>query len=317
MTSTPAKAQEEPTEKENLQDSMMSSSFPSLVGAMTSTDASVSEESTTEEGEVSGTWFGLNDLTSIARSIKRSIPPAIDTITDAIQRSAMTVAAEFTQLERDAEERRWREAVNNGDAIELHLPWEIPSTILDNEDQTKNNNAPAYVEDEDLKKKILKLSLEEDTFVTPFVEAGKEPDFELDDSRIHLIRRLLLIDENLNAAHDKLDDDQFETKEILFWKNYFHHCEQLRSGENEAAETDNKVDECNSRRTSIATDGYDEYVETSTTESRGVDGCEVLSVSSDGQTPPPHTLSTDDLVLVGFEGDHLDDVAANITFTEK
>uniref|UniRef100_A0A6U3Q2W2 BSD domain-containing protein n=1 Tax=Ditylum brightwellii TaxID=49249 RepID=A0A6U3Q2W2_9STRA len=287
-------------ESEELQDSVLSSS--SFSGLASSTDASFSEES----AGGGGSWFGLSDISSFAQSIKRSIPPAIDSIADIIQRSAMTVAAEFTQLERDAEERRWQDAVENGDIIELPLPWELPS--IPGEEQT--DPEPVYVEDETLKEHILALSLVEETFMTPFVDTDdQEPDFELDNSRIHLMRRLLVIDTNLNEAHARIAEnyDQNEMQEIIFWKNYFYHCNKLRSDhESIIVEKEQTLIETDDRAAA-------DLIESSTTASRGFDSCcGVVSFSSEDPSPPPHSISTGDLVLVGFEGDDLDDLVADI-----
>jgi hypothetical protein len=60
---------------------------------------------------MSHTGAGSENSESLAKSTKDSIFPAIDGIASMIHRSAMTVAAEIAQLERDAEleAERWRE----------------------------------------------------------------------------------------------------------------------------------------------------------------------------------------------------------------
>jgi len=101
--------------------------------------------------------------------------------------------------------------------------------------------------------------------------------------------------------------DQNEMQEIIFWKNYFYHCNKLRSDhESIIVEKEQTLIETDDRAAA-------DLIESSTTASRGFDSCcGVVSFSSEDPSPPPHSISTGDLVLVGFEGDDLDDLVADI-----
>lgn len=150
-------------------------------------------------------WF--NDFKSLAKSTKDSILPAIDGIASMIHRSAMTVAAEIAQLERDAEmdAERWR-AENYGHTTTTShrspLPWEI---AVDQKRQ-QQQHPKRYVVHEALKFNILKLSTDERTFLQPFTDAPAAAgnDFALTGPLIELIQRLLAIDDNLASMHAKL-----------------------------------------------------------------------------------------------------------------
>jgi hypothetical protein len=153
-----------------------------------------------------GGWFG--EFKSLAKSTKDSIFPAIDGIASMIHRSAMTVAAEIAQLERDAEleAERWREenygAASQGETGEaLPLPWEVKPR--DPNGELSRSTFPFYVEDENFKQAILALSTSEETFLDPY-GVGEAEDFILNEQRIYLIRRLLALDANLAANHAKL-----------------------------------------------------------------------------------------------------------------
>uniref|UniRef100_A0A7S1YWV0 BSD domain-containing protein n=1 Tax=Trieres chinensis TaxID=1514140 RepID=A0A7S1YWV0_TRICV len=266
-----------------------------------STDVSVE---TGSSGGV-GSWLGggLSDLAGLARTIKNSIPPALDGIAVAIHRSAMNVAAEFSEMEREAEveARRWREehggereetegASEEEEISVLPLPWECSSGTDDDESQAG---------DEELKVKILGLSLEESTFKEPFdaqnSDDSEEMDHYLDNARVHLIRRLLERDENLGRMHAKLSG-RSDTKETLFWKNYFHHCDMLRAEHEVGAElidvpTTCDIDGSSRPPTPTPASGNQNVAQTETSAS------------------PPRVLSVGEFVLVDCEDDNLDQLA--------
>ena len=163
----------------------------------------VSSKSSASEGRnQSGGWFG--DIKSLAKSTKDTIFPAIDGVASFIHRSAMTVAAEIAQLERDAEleAERWRQenygaSTGNSERVQnqLPLPWEVKPRDSDMSSE--------LVEDENFKFRIMELSTTEDTFLEPY-GSGEAEDFPLTEDRIRLIRRLLALDDNLAAIHAKL-----------------------------------------------------------------------------------------------------------------
>lgn len=156
----------------------------------------------TSDDSGGGGWFGGmgTDFRNIAYSLKDAVPPTIGDIASFVQRSARSVAAEIAMLERDSDD-------DEGDLEHaLRLPWEISTGL------TLSNGSTEYQEDEELKAKVLTLSVSHASFLKPF--NGKEPSFApgqedsnfvvLDEPRIFLIRRLLEIDENLAATHAHL-----------------------------------------------------------------------------------------------------------------
>jgi len=187
----------------------------------------------------------LNDFKSLAKSTKDTILPAIDGIANIIHRSAMTVAAEIAQLERDAEldAERWRAenfgspgSKSSGAVRAIPLPWEV----LGGTKSKKHSKGSGYATttatataatttDAALKARMLQLSKEESTFLEPFTTEHEEGGdvFALSDSRIEVIRRLLDIDENLASMHARLSG-RSHVKESVFWRNYFYHCDMVR-----------------------------------------------------------------------------------------
>ena len=160
----------------------------------------LSTETSEESG--GGGWFGGmgTDFRNMAYSLKDAVPPTIGDIASFVQRSARSVAAEIAMLERDSDD-------DEGDLEHaLRLPWEISTGL------TSSDGSTEYQEDEELKAKVLTLSVSHASFLTPF--NGKEPSFApgqeesnfvaMDEPRIHLIRRLLEIDENLAVTHAHL-----------------------------------------------------------------------------------------------------------------
>jgi hypothetical protein len=172
--------------KESMQDSEMTPSTET---------GSISEE----EATASSGWVG-----SFARSVKDNVPSAINGFASFIHRSAMIVAAEIAQLEREAEleTERWREenyGKDHGD--ELHLPWEVPHHSMKLRSRSFDT---IYEEDEELKEKIFNLSRNEDSFRDTSEGGDQDSSFSLDEPRSSLIRRLLELDDNLSARHAKL-----------------------------------------------------------------------------------------------------------------
>jgi len=183
----------------------------------------LTEGSTSEED---GGWLGGigADFRNIANSFKDAVPPTIGAIGDIasfVQRSALSVAAEIAQLERDSSDEEAGDMENT-----IHLPWEILT-------ETESGHT-AYEEDEELKANIMALSTDRKTFLKPFSVKGSSNCEEetnsvvLDEPRIHQIQRLLTIDENLAATHSVLSG-RSDVKETVFWTNYFFNCEKVRS----------------------------------------------------------------------------------------
>lgn len=150
-------------------------------------------------------WFA--DFRTLAISLKETAGG----IASLVQRSAAAVANEISQLEQD------EMGPVDVDEKNLTLPWEIEA-----------EGGDFHVDDE-LKEKISELGARQSTFLLPFSRVEQiENEFVLDDKRIRLIRNLLEQDENLAASHAKLSG-RSNVKEILFWRNYFHAIDILRT----------------------------------------------------------------------------------------
>mmetsp|Transcript_3814 Transcript_3814/g.5693 ORF Transcript_3814/g.5693 Transcript_3814/m.5693 type:complete len:307 (-) Transcript_3814:156-1076(-) len=180
--------------------------------------------------EYRGVSWGMQDFKSIARTIRTRIPIAIDGLADIIHRSALNLAEEFANLEREAalEASRWRDGYyEQGDSDQLPLPWEIPCGGTNNNNSNNSNSndgAVVFVPRAGLKEKILSLSSHESNFVGPFTDDDHDDQvFKLDEKRIHLIHRLFFLDRQLAARHA---DSAGGIKEETFWRNYFYHCDQ-------------------------------------------------------------------------------------------
>jgi len=170
------------------------------------TDGSVSEDE-------AGGWLGSisTDFRHMANCFKDSTLPVIGGVASLVHKTAMAVAAEIAQLERDGELEAnvWR--ADQGCEVEsLSLPWEIRREVED-------DDIPIYITDGELMDAIMALSLQEDTFSTPYTSGDKQEINEgksciLDEPRIALICRLLDIDKNLAAVHAQLSGKRLVKK---------------------------------------------------------------------------------------------------------
>lgn len=186
-------------------------------------DSELTTPTATENGSVSdedgsGGWFAMGaDLRTFARRVKSTG----EGVAGVIHRGALAIAAEFAELEKDSEQEanRWREEnygtlSQESDLRDFHLPWELRcEPAMSNKELNKelNKEDPSkYYQSEELMNDILALSHDETTFVVPFsvatsvTETDPNDDGALTESRIHLIRRLLDIDENLATIHARL-----------------------------------------------------------------------------------------------------------------
>jgi hypothetical protein len=74
--------------------------FPSEDSPSVTESSTVTSVSHNNSVEDDGGWLGFKaEIAGIARCLKQSIPPAIDNLADTIHKSAMTIAAEFSELE--------------------------------------------------------------------------------------------------------------------------------------------------------------------------------------------------------------------------
>jgi hypothetical protein len=201
--------------------------------------------SPTEQGSVASSeedlftpssWLGGlgADFKNLASSLKETAGGVVGFV----HRSAMNVASEIRELE-EVYSGSSKDGTDETMAP-LRLPWEVLV-------EDPNGAGKLYREDGELKQKIFLLSSQERSFLTPFssndVHAECEESFVLDEPRIQLIRHLLEVDENLALSHARLSG-RSHVSESMFWRNYFHHCEQARlARENEDVhfEEDNRV----------------------------------------------------------------------------
>jgi hypothetical protein len=203
---------------DNLQDSEMTT--PTETG-------SVSED------ESNAGFFSFAGMGTDFKNLAFSISPAIEGIAKFVHRSALNVAAEIAQMERDGEieAEHWREENHSGNSnvgleTSLCLPWEIRYNNLG--DSTPDAE-PVYVTDQDLMEIVMALSLKESTYLEPFppapeIDAGSttnKPAFVLNEPRIQIVQRLLDIDENLAAMHARLSGTGTCTLTALFSLSHF------------------------------------------------------------------------------------------------
>ena len=183
----------------DLQDSCMTS--PTETG-------SISEDDSTG-------WLG--GITADFKTLAFTLKETAGGVASFVKHSALAVASEIAHLEGEEMANR----IASSDSYEsyegstsLRFPWEVMNSKGD------------FVEDEILKDKIIALSAKEAAFLHPFsaTDDAKRPEFLLDEPRIHLIRRILDLDENLAATHARLSG-RSDVKETVFWQNYFHNCE--------------------------------------------------------------------------------------------
>lgn len=175
-----------------------------------------------------GGWFGSfgTDFRNMAACFKESTLPVLGTVASLVHKTAMTMAAEIAQLEREGElgTQIWQ-TDDDVNAQSLFLPWEIKQ-------ENKSSDIPVYVTDMDLFDAILSLSHQDTTFSTPYTSSmhfeEKENNKFLDEPRIALIKRLLDVDKKLAAVHTRMAG-QSNIQEVTFWRNYFFHCDNTRN----------------------------------------------------------------------------------------
>jgi len=210
-----------------------------------------------ESGDGIG-WFGgigsdfLNCLTE-------NVSPVVSGVATLVHKTAVAVANEISQLERDGElkaeshvsGRSVDDCVDRDDlsidftmiSNSLTLPWEIRRDASYNPTVKDDDELPVYVTDKKLMKKMFALSNEESTFLQPFSDEFDDDEFQkylpssycskfvMDAPRIKLIHRILDVDENLASIHGKLTGGVPKSLETSFWKNYFFHCERVKADE--------------------------------------------------------------------------------------
>jgi len=159
------------------------------------TEGSTSEEDTG--------WLG--GIGADFRNIAISLKNVGGDVANFVQRSALSVAAEIAQLDRDSSDEE------GGEENAIQLPWEILS------EESNSLASSYYQENKELKENFFALSSDRSNFLKPYSTKGSSNLSEeeesklivLDEPRIHLIRRLLEIDENLAATHAHLSGKHF------------------------------------------------------------------------------------------------------------
>eukprot|EP00980_Cylindrotheca_fusiformis_P017610 scaffold5517_cov135-Cylindrotheca_fusiformis.AAC.40 len=255
-------------------------------------------------------WFGTigSDLKNIATCFRNNIPPVVGGVATLVHKTAMSVAAEIAELEREG---FGEDGAPDENLASILLPWE--TRTKDDSDQV-----PVYSTNKELMKDILALSRNERTFLEPFSSPDNEEEssqadqtfFVLDESRVSLIRRLLDIDDNLAAMHARMSGRN-NVRETLFWKNYFFHCNELRARKYTAESLLTDTMDSNRKLPSSVDVNY----ETSDLTSSELDDSSLVPVSTNDDLSyvnvipsAPNSLNTfmstrsvDDIVLVGHE----------------
>ena len=204
-------------------------SFEDNVAALSSLEPDLQSSAMTgsaSDESVSGNNGGwLSDFRAIAWSLQQTAGG----VANFVHRSAVAIADEIAQLEQEEMEKQHCEGNSFDDGCEgatkvLPLPWELPAVQDDDEEEEE----VCYVEDSQLKDKILQLAENDAAFLGPFTTKREDDSEFLDEARIALIRRLLQIDDQLARTHARLSG-RSDVRETLFWKNYFYHVEQTQA----------------------------------------------------------------------------------------
>lgn len=224
-----------------------------------------------DDGGVSGAgWFGGMG-TDFLNCLTDNVSPVVSGVATLVHKTAVAVANEIAELERDGELEAAAERFENrgngaaADRVggmhpsspsfdsstgkhseDLDLPWEIRRYPSQNQAAVGGDEEiPVYVTDTELMKKVLALSGQESTFLRPFSvhspenHASRDPsiasfsaNFVMDEPRVRLTRRLLDMDETLASFHSiATGNDGAGPSDTSFWKNYFFHCEKVRAEE--------------------------------------------------------------------------------------
>lgn len=233
-------------------------------------DSEFTVDSMVEEPGSGMGWFG-GIGTDFLHCLTENVSPVVSGVATLVHKTAVAVANEISQLERDGELKAEAIAAEQdyggGDKAEIDcnivhssssfdsstrkesdnliLPWEICRELSQNPTvKGEDDEIPVYFTDTELMKKIFALSIDDSTFVQPFSDNSPDGNelqkcsissycstFTMDGPRVKLIHRILDIDENLDSVHSRLTGGVPNALEIFFWKNYFFHCERVRADE--------------------------------------------------------------------------------------
>lgn len=177
---------------------------------------------------LSGAEDGFFDtLGADIRFLAQSLRNTVGGVATFMHQSALNVAAEIARLEEEDGELNYAHYLRqetlrqrSGEAEEgsetLPLPWEI---LIDGQ----------TTEDAALKEQILSISADEQSLLTRVQPSDQslQETFVLDGPRVHLIHRILRLDEDLARTHARLCG-RSSVHEIVFWRNYFDKCEEHR-----------------------------------------------------------------------------------------
>eukprot|EP00593_Proboscia_inermis_P002946 CAMPEP_0171299382 /NCGR_PEP_ID=MMETSP0816-20121228/8198_1 /TAXON_ID=420281 /ORGANISM="Proboscia inermis, Strain CCAP1064/1" /LENGTH=299 /DNA_ID=CAMNT_0011775133 /DNA_START=161 /DNA_END=1060 /DNA_ORIENTATION=- len=216
----------------------------------TSTNSSSEQSNVNVESDLTESWFGFQDVMRKLRAVDLGlnetksaasdrIRQTWDGITDVISTTATHLASELDRMEEDAQSNLATSSSTNsisyeGDCNKSCKSASVPEHLMPWEEVSANNTT---TEDTDIKARVLQLSLKEDTFTAPY---DQDDAGDVDDRFESTIRSNLLdLDSNLSRAYSKLVKSGTVSEE-LFWRNYFYHCEMIRSGKLFSAENDSK-----------------------------------------------------------------------------
>jgi len=231
-------------------------------------DSEFTADSITSEPESGTRWFG-GIGTDFLHCLTDNVSPVVSGMATLVHKTAVAVANEISQLERDVEleaeaaaAEQSNEDCDEGAKVEtdcsvinssssfdksenLILPWEICQESSQNPTvKGEDDEIPVYFTDMELMKTIFALSSHDSNFLQPF--SDKSPGvnelqksslssdcstFVMDEPRVKLIHRILDIDEKLASVHSRLTGGASNLSETSFWKNYYFHCERVRADE--------------------------------------------------------------------------------------
>lgn len=204
-------------------------------------DSEFTADSITSEPESGTRWFG-GIGTDFLHCLTDNVSPVVSGMATLVHKTAVAVANEISQLERDVEleaeaaaAEQSNEDCDEGAKVEadcsvinssssfdksenLILPWEICQESSQNPTVTgEDDEIPVYFTDMELMKTIFALSSHDSNFLQPF--SDKSPGvnelqksslssdcstFVMDEPRVKLIHRILDIDEKLASVHSRL-----------------------------------------------------------------------------------------------------------------
>jgi len=174
------------------------------------------DESVSETIKMENIWFSR--VSSVARFVGQRLPE----FADAIKRTTVNIIAELDELEKQstmAESQSDNESCESdriSDLSEMNRPFvgeretllDLPWELMIEE------KSIIFRDDDELKTRILALSLKEESFVTPYSSDQKDHEgssLVCNNSKLTLINRLYQHDANLALIHARLVGKSIES----------------------------------------------------------------------------------------------------------